>query len=324
MRLCLAVTAGRDRFITLPGSEPILAEAAYQMMKHTKSNPVQHLANHSDLNCIDRGRRGELVALLLIMQAFDAARGSNRWVSVDDFMKQLLPKKHYDKLCGSHPIFLRGEKKTFKETFKGHGMWFNHVIKIEEKAMITAEHLWKFITRGAMVLCANNQEGIDIVLPICETGKALSPQTVTATVVQVKNNEDYQVGITKMVLDGMNPISVGMFPDGVEPKPVIRIVFALASKEADVRFPKAPERERHHDKFTAFDIWIAGLSAALNGIDKDLEAYQKLLDRSFRPHDVFILKDEKGLVETTRKAREDIRRRMAPLTMKDGSHNHIH
>ena len=326
MRLCLEATAGLDRFITIAGSEPILAEAAYQIIEQTKSNPVQHLANHSDLNCIDRGRRGELVALLLIMRAFDAARGSNRWASVDDFMKQLLPKKHYDELCGSRPIFSRGEKKTFKETFKGHGMWFNHVIKIEEKKMVSAKHLWKFITRGAMVLCATNQGGIDIVLPICETEKALSPETVTATFVQVKNDEEFGLKIKKEAFDKMNTISERMFPDGVDAKPVLRVVFALASKEAGVRFPDQPSRERHYvDKFTAFDIWIAGLSAAaLNGIDKDLEAYEKLLDRSLRPHDAFILNDEKGLDETTRKVREDIRRRMAPLIMEDASHNHIH
>ena len=61
MRLCLAVTAGRDTLVTLAGSEPLLAEAAYELMKETQSNPVVHLANHSDLNCVDRGRRGELV-----------------------------------------------------------------------------------------------------------------------------------------------------------------------------------------------------------------------------------------------------------------------
>jgi hypothetical protein len=36
-------------------------------MKGTQSNPVHHLAYHSDLNCVDRGRGGELVAALLIM-----------------------------------------------------------------------------------------------------------------------------------------------------------------------------------------------------------------------------------------------------------------
>jgi hypothetical protein len=68
MRLCLAATAGRDTF-TLAGSEPLLAEAAYELMKRTEANPVHHLAHHSDLNCVDRGRRGEQVAAVLIMRA---------------------------------------------------------------------------------------------------------------------------------------------------------------------------------------------------------------------------------------------------------------
>ncbi len=33
MRLCLAATAGRETFITLAGSEPLLAEAAYELVK---------------------------------------------------------------------------------------------------------------------------------------------------------------------------------------------------------------------------------------------------------------------------------------------------
>jgi len=57
MRLCLAATAERDTLVTLslPG------QTAYELMKGTQSNPVVHLANHSYLNCVDRGRRGELV-----------------------------------------------------------------------------------------------------------------------------------------------------------------------------------------------------------------------------------------------------------------------
>src|SRR6266576_3305520 len=101
MRLCLAATAGRDTLVTLAGSEPLLAEAAYEYMKGTKSNPVHHLAHHSDLNCVDRGHRGELVAALLIMRACDAARAvssGRRWVPVDVFMEELLPPAKYDVL----------------------------------------------------------------------------------------------------------------------------------------------------------------------------------------------------------------------------------
>jgi hypothetical protein len=52
-------------------------------MKNSGMNAAR-LAGHADLNCIDRGRRGDLVAALLIMQAYDAARvfSARRWVSV--------------------------------------------------------------------------------------------------------------------------------------------------------------------------------------------------------------------------------------------------
>jgi hypothetical protein len=105
MRLCIAATAGLEKMITIPGSEPLLAEAAYEAMKSTGVNAVRHLAIHSDLNCIDRGRRGELVAALLIMQAYDAAREvtGRRWVSVVNFMRALLPTEKYDTLLQSAP-----------------------------------------------------------------------------------------------------------------------------------------------------------------------------------------------------------------------------
>ena len=109
MRLCLAASAGRDALVTLAGSEPLLAEAAYELMEGTQSNPVHHLAHHSDLSCVDRGRRGELVAALLIMRACDAARAApsgRRWVPVDVFIKELLPPAEYVILQGILPDIL--------------------------------------------------------------------------------------------------------------------------------------------------------------------------------------------------------------------------
>ena len=329
MRLCLAATAGRDTLVTLSGSEPLLAEAAYELMKGTQSNPVHHLANHRDLNCVDRGRRGELVAALLIMRACDAARAASgrRWVSVDVFMEELLPPAKYRFLKESFPTFFRGEDKhKFATTFKDYGIWFNHVIKVEKDKMFSADHLWKFITRGAMILCSNNQEGIDIVIPICHTRKALSRHSVTAIFVQVKNSERYQLEIHKSLFDGMDPIRLGLFPVKVDPKPVIRIVFALAASDAGVDFPIARQRAHHHDdKFTAFDVWCAGLGKeTFKHIDCDLPSYRLLLERSLRPHDAFVLKDKRTGDEETRRLRGSHRRRMAPLTTDDDAHHTIH
>jgi hypothetical protein len=179
MRLCIGATVGFERMITVPGSEPLLAEAAYELMKDTGTNAVHHLAMHSDLHCVDRGRRGELVAALLIMQAYDAARvPDRRWVSVVSFMKALLPPKKYDTLLKSAPTSsptTEPNEATFETTFKDFAMWFNHVIKIEKPELVSVDHLWKFVVRGAMILCATNQEGIDIVLPVCHVTQNLGP-----------------------------------------------------------------------------------------------------------------------------------------------------
>ncbi|KAF8492177.1 hypothetical protein F5888DRAFT_1806903 [Russula emetica] len=327
MRLCLAATAGRDTLVTLAGSEPLLAEAAYELMKGTEWNPVHHLAHHSDLNCVDRGRRGELVAALLIMQACDAARAGRRWVPVDVFMQELLPPAKYHILKESFPTFYcDGQKDKFAAIFKDYGIWFNHVIKVEEDKMFSADRLWKFITRGAMILCSNNQEGIDIVIPICHTQKALSRHSVTAILVQVKNAEKYQSKFDKSLFDGMNPIKLGLFPDKVDPKPVIRIVFALAAVNAGVDFPDAPQRDHHHyDKFTAFDVWCAGLeNKTFKHIGADLGSYRLLLERSLRRHDAFELQDDREGHDEARRLRGSLRRRMAPLTTDNDAHHAIH
>jgi hypothetical protein len=330
MQPCLAATTGFETLITLAGSEPLLAEAASQIMHESLTNPVRHLADHSDLNCVDRGRRGELVAALIIMQARDAAlRNKRRWVSVCEFMEALLPPDAYEYLHSSLPTFWReGENRPFSETFENYAMWFNHVIRIEDEAMINAKLLWTFITRGAMIICSHNRDGIDIVLPVCATKGNLSRDSVTAILIQVKNAKPIGCSIDKTIFDEMDPLSVGLFDNGSQ-KPVIRMVFALASPTPSVLFPAICEytstRSGGVSKFTAFDIWCAGLSSFKN-IGDDLTSYQFLLDRSLQPHDAFEVgeADDLHLDIETRSERGRRRRGMAALTMGDIDHHRIH
>ncbi|KAF8339651.1 uncharacterized protein EI90DRAFT_3037372 [Cantharellus anzutake] len=375
MRLCIAATAGFEKLITIPGSEPLLAEAAYLLLKDTRRNAVRHLANHLDLNCIDRGRRGELVATLLIMQTYDAARAisGRRWVSVVNFMEALLPASNYEMLLQSGPTSwpMEGgsmkQDSTFRAIFEDYGMWFNHVIKIERKELISIDHLWKYVMRGAMILCATNQEGIDIVLPICHTTQNLGPDSVTAVVIQVKNAWDYKATLKPSSFDAMDfMVKSAIFsklrlsdsdsestlelkttepaepkkkkrkvdlrprevvPDlEVVPKPVIRVVFALASPEPAVIFKEQPEAKHPFDGFTTFDIWLAGLShETFRQIQEvDLESYKILLERSLMPHDAFKLKDEPNVGEKARKGKGACRQRMVPLAHLGCSHHAIH
>jgi len=326
MRLCLAATPGFEHLITLPGSEPLLAEAASDLLRQQGRNAIRHLANHSDLHCIDRGRQGELVAALIIMQARDAAvaaRGG-RLMSVGDFMKALLPRSHFEALQASMPTLHReDENLNFHEIFSAYRMWFNHVIKVETSETIKAEHLWKFITRGAMVICRDGQDGVDIVLPASRTGVNLSRNSVTAILVQVKNAKKYQHNIDKTLFDKMDPLELELFPNPENSRPVIRIVFALASEKASVMIAR-PHQHHRPDEFTSFDIWCAGLSAdTFPVISNDLVPYRELLDRSLQPHDAFELKEIAKLDEEVRVARGDQRRRMAVLTQVGHDANHV-
>ncbi|KIL59036.1 hypothetical protein M378DRAFT_284568 [Amanita muscaria Koide BX008] len=323
MRLCIGATTGFERLVTLAGSEPFLAEAAYELMRFIPDTPVRCLASHSDLNCVDRGRRGELVAALIIMQARDAAvlSARARRVSVCEFIQALLPDLAYEELSKSTPRFwLEGEDRlSFIKTFEHHSMWFNHVIKIERSRLIHVESLWRFITRGAMIICTHCQYGVDIVLPVvCDMTKPLSRDNMSAILIQVKNDESYGPNIDKTLFDHLNPFELGLFSKG-QSKPVIRVVFALASDEVGVTFPPARTLVHHSDTFTTFDIWCAGISArTFKQIDeRNLASYQFLLERSLQPHDAFNLQgsDDPYLDEGAKVARGHQRRRMAALTM---------
>jgi hypothetical protein len=178
MRLCTITTSGFEVLLTTTGSEPLLAEAAFEVVKKSTNSPIYHLSIHMDSNCIIYGERGELVAALLVMQARDAVAeaSKSRWVSVADFMKKLLG----DSIDSALPFFARDgeEQKALANAFEHSRIWFNHILKIQNMDLINVRYLWRFITRGAMILCANNQRGVDLVVPICYSGNVLSRPTV--------------------------------------------------------------------------------------------------------------------------------------------------
>lgn len=105
----------------------------------------------------------------------------------------MLPKSEYNTLCKSLPtVWHENEEKPFEETLEDYGMWFNHVVKIEDNKMISVDYLWKFVMRGAMILCANNQGGTDLVLPVCHKERNLSPDSMRPVLIRVKNAERFK------------------------------------------------------------------------------------------------------------------------------------
>jgi hypothetical protein len=44
------------------------------------------------------------------------------------------------------------EDRPFAETLKDARMRFNHVLKVRDTDLINVRYLWRFITRGAMMI----------------------------------------------------------------------------------------------------------------------------------------------------------------------------
>ncbi|TFY71749.1 hypothetical protein EVG20_g1246 [Dentipellis fragilis] len=282
MRLCLSASEGFRNIITIAPSEPVLAEAAFRAMDGWDVPAA--LLSHIDSSYLSIGERGELIASLLVLAARDAAvksRPSSPHSLEDDGRARVT----------SVVDFLHQDKHLAKD-FEGADIWFNHLIKVHDFAVINQEYLWMILSRGAAVICANHRRGVDIVIPILFKNNLLK-KNVSAILIQVKNDLSFTDTVRTALFDGMSPFDIGLFSENVaEPLPIIRIVFALASKKPAVRSNDVPQRtsprigeieNRGNTKaFTAYDIWFAGAShETFKVITPEQDStYQCLLARS--------------------------------------------
>jgi hypothetical protein len=175
-----------------------------------------------------------------------------------------------------------------------------------------------------MIICAHNQAGIDIIIPLCLKMERLLPQTVSAILIQVKNVSRYGDKVKADLFEKVCPFKLGVFDKNATPRPIIRLVFALASQESEVHFRHV---DKTCDEFTAFNIWCVGLSCFRSVDEKDLASYQVLLDCSLEPQHAFVLGElakDKYLLYETKQLRGFWRQRMAALMMKDNKHHCLH
>ncbi|KIL63618.1 hypothetical protein M378DRAFT_24971 [Amanita muscaria Koide BX008] len=307
MRVCLVMNPGFETAVTTAPSEPLLAQAAYLLMQdrndfdlpRTLLEELQKLG----LNKVDRG---ELICLVLLLIARDVAvqeKGSAA-IGVLFFMEKLLASRWSSMVFDSKPARCRTSAKDqlpFSEVFAKSKIYFNHFVKVHDFKVIHRAFLWRLIARGAAVLCADNQDGIDVVLPFLYLDDRLGRDNVSAIFIQVKNNGKFSSTPNLFLFDAMNPYFLGFFDmDEQKPVPIIRMVFALASSESCVMAvedvplrtnpprrarSKGKDRARPCPAYTAFDIWCAGTTAETFSVVKpgDEQVYSDLLkpDRLF-------------------------------------------
>ncbi|KAF8875860.1 hypothetical protein CPB84DRAFT_1796248 [Gymnopilus junonius] len=352
MRLCLSATAGFQKMVTISPSEPLLAEAAYSTMStHLDMDQApQALLRHFDMSEVDLGDSGEVIAALLLSLARDKATrdktplraiespsanerqddrdGQSRVLTVLEFLDALLPPNTHKDVKIQTPFRFttgHGEVKLEDAFARGH-IWFNHFIKINDYNMVNRQYLWSLMSRGAAIICPNNQRNVDIVIPILFDNH-LKPESISAILVQVKNDPSCAHNVRTSLFKAMDPFRFGLFSKGDKPAfPIIRMVFALASQISTVTRPTNPEDsssgKASAHRYTAYDIWVAGTTQDSFGVisQNGRNVYKDLTERTSKVSNVYALLDQSTNSAEQVERMANARRRMLPGTSTNLEH----
>lgn len=319
LRLILTVPDQRKYMHTGYGSEPLVAEAASQLLRleyagnFVKAIEVADTLFGSYLSA--KGDRGEFIARLLLTAAHDRAvrlqnqqhtSGTNaqlvytKPVGLLDFLKCLFAKDHHSDLLCALPVEYRDGEVKLEEAFSSAYVHFTHFCRADKKDLCHLQFVWQGLVRSAAIQCCQTQEGVDIIIPIAFTSRGGRPEyamlgkpSVSAIVIQVKDRiKPRPVHIN---LDKLN-----FFRDdkGVElnSRPFISIVLELGLVPEDVKTNKmfkatttrdigVESRASRQSKATyrhpQYNIVVNGFQGIYEGISKEEDAImQKILSIS--------------------------------------------
>ncbi|PVF91721.1 hypothetical protein CPB86DRAFT_802611, partial [Serendipita vermifera] len=187
MHVVMRMTADLSTIMTLAPSEPILAEASIKLMRKWKKagmlGPAEALHQVLGNSLHAKGERGEFIAALLLLLARDEAQEEEKSakIPVTTFLKRLLGRK----VPGFSPSFYTPETKTtrLEDAFQNGYIHFTHTVVLQKQNNLSMEYLWPLLARGALPICATNQRGVDIMIPVV-LGDMVNETTVTAIFIQ--------------------------------------------------------------------------------------------------------------------------------------------
>jgi hypothetical protein len=202
MRVCLKIDAAFEIMTTTSSSEPILSEAAYFVMQRGSLNTPKALKSVMEGFAISKGDYGEFLVLLLMILARDATVGppdelgrpikGKCWFTLTDFLYGQVFRKQ----DGSSRFVDATSNRALHallEDFPNSHFHFSHFVKVHEYRAIDMDSLLLLLGRGAAVLCANNQTGIDAILVFLRDGTKLVRENAGLCLVQVKNDPKYSM-----------------------------------------------------------------------------------------------------------------------------------
>ena len=185
LRVVYSVHKDRETVISGSSPEPLIAEAAAQIMNGSDTmTPAMDtwklLLEYVDNGLGGQGDIGELIGRALSILAMDAAINNlddvcelkyQTPILVNDYYKALLTDEAWDILQNSfpanpHQLTSHDAQKNFKDAFSGAYFHFSHYARANDGTPLNRHYGWALWLRGTAILCQLNQEYTDRAIPI--------------------------------------------------------------------------------------------------------------------------------------------------------------
>ncbi|EGO24869.1 hypothetical protein SERLADRAFT_415804 [Serpula lacrymans var. lacrymans S7.9] len=220
MRMNYSIPETREYLRSSYSSEFILAEAAARNLEMYCDNftvILKALENEFKSGLLDKGAMGELVARLLLIFAYDRAirnsystkpQNYSQGVRLIDFLKALFSETWMDEIMRCIPDNVSSEV-TLKDMFKESYIRFTHFGKMVDDTGTTTEAMYAAFLRGMAIITRDNQQGVDIMIPILMWDKELCEYVMTAILIQVK----WRICAGSINAYLINQRDINLFPD---------------------------------------------------------------------------------------------------------------
>ncbi|KAF8587864.1 hypothetical protein K439DRAFT_1630317, partial [Ramaria rubella] len=301
MRICLKIEPASDAMYTIAPSEPALLE--------------KFMSNRF----LSKGDRGEQACMLLMLLAHDqACHRFRKTVPVTDFLTNLFAEQHRVAILDAQ--LFEGEE-SLKDMFKDSWVHFTHFVKVTDYTVIDRKFLLRMMVRGAAILCADNQLGVDAIIPACYKGKTLEIENITPILAQFSENVFRLSHSGSALFANMDPEYIGVFSTNTKADlpPAIKLVMSLGTptslfsctppkKRPSLALKQLPSVSPNH-----YEFFAAGLSHEIfRPIRSDKEATWRGLAPRSGVEDIFAQSVPQSVL--------DVARRMTPCVQSDPGH----
>jgi hypothetical protein len=248
LRVANVVPSHREYIFSSTPSEPIVAEAAAQMLRG--QNMIKLLCDHVKGGLIEKGQRGELAARLLLTLAHDAALKTMPVDRRDIYQGQIerlftTPIPLLTFLCTLFaPPYMESIKgtcpdnqplgPTFEESFEDAYVMVTHFGKAADDWCISDQFAFMALTRNMAIACRERMKFVDLCIPIhFGKRKPLSRNTTSTIFISIKDKEK-AMGYSHTHIDVSK---MKFFTDETKERPVVNLILQLGVQAAGRYMP---------------------------------------------------------------------------------------